>query len=237
MEQMKIEIWSDIMCPFCYIGKRKLEKSLETLPNKDRIEIEWKSYQLNPDLQTDTTISINDYLAKHKGMSIEQARQLNKQVTEMAAIEGLEYNMDKSVVANSFRAHMFAHYAKKQGKQLEAEELLFQSYFTDGKNVDDLETLKELAIKLELDKDDMAAALERGDFEDEVKMDIHEARQIGVKGVPFFVYDRKYAISGAQPQELFEQTLIKALSEWSDNNTIQLVADQNAPSCGPQGCD
>lgn len=234
---MKIEIWSDIMCPFCYIGKRKLEKSLATLPNKERIEIEWKSYQLNPDLQTDTTIGINDYLATHKGMSIQQAKQLNEQVTEMAAIEGLTYNMDKSVVANSFRAHMFAHYAKKHGKQLEAEELLFQSYFTDGKNVDDLETLKELATKLELDKDDMAAALERGDFEDEVKMDIHEARQIGVKGVPFFVYDRKYAISGAQPQELFEQTLAKALSEWSDKNTIQLVADQNAPSCGPEGCE
>lgn len=225
------------MCPFCYIGKRKLEKSLATLPNKERIEIEWKSYQLNPDLQTDTTIGINDYLATHKGMSIQQAKQLNEQVTEMAAIEGLTYNMDKSVVANSFRAHMFAHYAKKHGKQLEAEELLFQSYFTDGKNVDDLETLKELATKLELDKDDMAAALERGDFEDEVKMDIHEARQIGVKGVPFFVYDRKYAISGAQPQELFEQTLAKALSEWSDKNTIQLVADQNAPSCGPEGCE
>lgn len=237
MEQMKIEIWSDIMCPFCYIGKRKLEKSLETLPNKDRIKIEWKSYQLNPDLQTDTTIGIDDYLARHKGMSIEQAKQLSKQVTEMAAMEGLEYHMDKSVVANSFRAHMFAHYAKKHGKQLEAEELLFRSYFTEGKNVDDVETLKELATALELDKDDMAAALERGEFEDEVKMDIHEARQIGVKGVPFFVYDRKYAISGAQPQELFEQTVVKALSEWSDNNTIQLVADQNASSCGPEGCE
>ncbi|WP_205600254.1 MULTISPECIES: DsbA family protein [Sphingobacterium] len=237
MEQMKIEIWSDVMCPFCYIGKRKLEKSLETLPNKDRIEIEWKSYQLNPDLQTDTTIGIDDYLARHKGMNIEQAKQLNKQVTEMAATEGLTYNMDKSVVANSFRAHMFAHYAKKHGKQLEAEELLFRSYFTDGKNVDDLETLKELATALELDKEDMAAALERGEFEDEVKMDIHEARQIGVTGVPFFVYDRKYAISGAQPQEMFEQTLAKALSEWSDKNTIQLVADQNAPSCNTKGCE
>lgn len=237
MEQMKIEIWSDIMCPFCYIGKRKLEKSLETLPNKDRIEIEWKSYQLNPDLQTDTTISINDYLATHKGMSKDQAKQLNQQVTAMAAAEGLVYNMEESVVANSFRAHMFAHYAKRQGKQLEAEELLFQSYFTEGKNVDDIDVLKDLAVKLGLDKDDMAMALERGDLEDEVKMDIHEARQIGVQGVPFFVYNRKYAISGAQPQELFEETLKKALSEWSATNTIQVVSGENAPSCGPEGCE
>lgn len=237
MEQMKIEIWSDIMCPFCYIGKRKLEKSLASLPNNEHIKIEWKSYQLNPDLKTDTTIGISDYLATHKGMSLDQAKQLNMQVTEMAAAEGLSYAMDKAVVANSFRAHMFAHYAKQNGKQLEAEELLFQSYFTDGKNIDDIEILKELAVKLGLDKDDMVTAFERGDLEDEVKMDIHEAKQIGVQGVPFFVYNRKYAISGAQPQELFEQTLTKALSEWTGNNTIQMVSAQNAPSCGPEGCE
>ncbi|MDR2285782.1 MAG: DsbA family oxidoreductase [Sphingobacterium sp.] len=237
MEKMKIEIWSDIMCPFCYIGKRKLEKSIETLPNKDAIEIEWKSYQLNPDLQTDTSQNINDYLSTHKGMSLEQAQQMSQQVTQMAAVEGLEYHMDKAVVANSFRAHVFAHFAKKYGKQLEAEELLFKSYFTEGKNVDDIAVLKALATQLGLDENELARVLKSGELDDEVKMDIHEARQIGVQGVPFFVYDRKYAISGAQPNELFVQTLEKAMSEWRGSSPLQIVAEQDGPSCGPEGCE
>lgn len=237
MEKMKIEIWSDIMCPFCYIGKRKLEKSIEGHPHKDAIEIEWKSYQLNPDLQTDVSQNINDYLATHKGMSMAQAQQMSQQVTEMAAQEGLEYHMDKAVVANSFRAHVFAHFAKKYGKQLEAEELLFKSYFTEGKNVDDIAVLKDLAVQLELDANALENVMSSGELDDEVKMDIHEARQIGVQGVPFFVYDRKYAVSGAQPQELFAQTLEKALTEWSGNTTLQIVSDPQGPSCGPEGCE
>lgn len=233
---MKIEIWSDIMCPFCYIGKRKLEKSIESIPNKEDIEIEWKSYQLNPDLKTDASLSINEYLATHKGMSVEQAKQLNTQVTEMAAAEGLTYNMDKSVVANSFRAHVFAHFAKRYGKQLQAEELLFKSYFTDGKNIDDFTILKELAIEIGLDAVALETVLLNGELDDEVKMDIHEARQIGVRGVPFFVYNRKYAISGAQPQDLFEDTVKKALEEWTAEHKIQLVKGQVGPSYGPEGC-
>jgi predicted DsbA family dithiol-disulfide isomerase len=214
MKKMKIEIWSDVMCPFCYIGKRRFEKSLENLPNKDLIDVEWKSFQLNPEMVTDTSISIDEYLAQHKGMPLSQAQALNKQVTQMAAEEGLVYNFDKSVVANSFKAHVLTHFAKQFGKQDEVEELLFQSYFRDGKNIDDIEVLKDLATIVGLNATDYENAVKEGVLDDEVKMDIHEARQIGVQGVPFFVYDRKYAISGAQPVELFEQTLQKALDEW-----------------------
>lgn len=234
---MKIEIWSDIMCPFCYIGKRKLEKSIETHPNRDSIEIEWKSYQLNPDLQTDVSLNINDYLAAHKGMSLDQAKQLSQQVAEMAALEGLVYNMDKAVVANSFRAHAFLHFAKGYRKQDEAKELLFKSYFTDGKNIDDIEVLKDLATQLNLNGNELVIVLQNNELDGEVKRDIHEARQLGVQGVPFFVYDRKYAISGAQPQELFVQTLEKALTEWSGNHPLQIVTDTDGPSCGPDGCE
>lgn len=234
---MKIEVWSDIMCPFCYIGKRKLEKSIAESPFKDEIEIEWKSYQLNPDMVTDLSIDINEYLATHKGMPLEQARKMNQQVSEMAAQEGLEFNFDKSVVANSFKAHVFAHFAKKYGKQIEAEELLFDGYFKNGANVDDVEYLKGLATKLDLDASELESVFQDGSLDDEVKMDIHEARQIGVRGVPFFVYDRKYAISGVQPQELFAQTLNQAFEEWSSTKKINVVNPDNGPSCGPDGCN
>lgn len=214
MKKMKIEIWSDVMCPFCYIGKRRFEKSLANSPYKDSVEIEWKSFQLNPYMQTDTSISIDAYLAQHKGMPLEQAQALNMQVTQMAAEEGLTYNFDKSIVANSFKAHVLTHFAKKYGKQDEVEELLFHSYFTEGKNIDDIAVLKDIATQVGIDAEAYEKVVIEGSLDDEVKMDIQEARQIGVQGVPFFVYDRKYAVSGAQPVELFEQTLLQAVGEW-----------------------
>ncbi|MFZ4861835.1 DsbA family oxidoreductase [Sphingobacterium sp. Mn56C] len=238
MEKFKIEVWSDVMCPFCYIGKRKLEKSLARLPNKDQIEVVWKSYQLNPELVTNPDITIDDYLAEHKGMPKAQAAQLSAQVGEMAKEEGLTYNMDKAVVANSFRAHVFAHLAKRYGKQDEAEEILFKSYFTDGLNIDDIAVLRQLAVTIGIDAVQLEEVLLSGELDDEVKMDMHEARQIGVRGVPFFVYIRKYAVSGAQPQELFEQTIQQALEDWSKGNTLQeLKTDTDAASCGIEGCD
>ena len=238
MEKMKIEIWSDIMCPFCYIGKRRFEKSLANSSLKDKIEVEWKSYQLNPYLETDTSIGIDQYLAQYKGMSLEQAQALNSQVTQMAAEEGLLYNFDNSIVANSFKAHVLTHFAKQYGKQDEVEELLFQSYFTEGKNIDDYEVLKDIAKRVGLEIAAYEKVITDGSLDDEVKMDVHEARQIGVQGVPFFVYDRKYAISGAQPVELFIQTCEKAFLEWQSNNkTIQIQPDSYGPSCGPEGCD
>lgn len=238
MNKMKIEIWSDVMCPFCYIGKRRFEKSLENTSLKDKIDVEWKSFQLNPGMQTDTSININEYLAQHKGMPLEQAKALNAQVTQMAKGEGLEYNFDKSVVANSFKAHVLTHFAKQFGKQDEVEELLFQSYFTEGKNIDDIEVVKDIAKQVGLDDVAYQKVVVDGSLDHEVKMDINEARQIGVQGVPFFVYDRKYAVSGAQPVELFIHTLEKAYSEWqSKADPIQIQNTSDGPTCGSDGCD
>lgn len=237
MNKMKIEIWSDVMCPFCYIGKRRLEKSLQHFADKDLVEIEWKSYQLNPDMITDPNMGMDEYLATHKGMPLAQAQQLNTQVSQMAAEEGLTYRLDQAVVANSFRAHVLAHFAKAAGKQDLVEELLFQSYFTEGKNIDDLSVLKTIAVTAGLDVDEFEKSLTDGTLDDEVKKDMHEARQIGVRGVPFFVYDRKYAISGAQPVEAFSQTLETALKEWKSSSSIQLMNPQDGDSCGIDGCD
>ncbi len=210
---IQVEIWSDIMCPFCYIGKRKFEAALSQFEGKDDVEIIWKSYQLSPDMVTDSSKNINQYLSEHKGISIQEAERMNAYVTNMAAKEGLTYNFDKTVVANSFKAHQFAHFAKQYGKQDEAEEKLFQAYFTEGKNMDDDAVLIQLGAELGLDTTALKAALENGTYAKEVRADIKEAEEIGVRGVPFFVFDRKYAVSGAQDSMVFLQTLEKAQEE------------------------
>lgn len=238
MEKMKIEVWSDFMCPFCYIGKRRLEKSLTNSAFNDKIEIEWKSYLLNPDLVTDANLNLDEFLAHHKGMTIDKARELNQGVVDLASEEGLVYNLDKAVVANSTKAHVLSHFAKKYGKQNEVEELIFKAYFTDGKNIDDTTFLGEICKQVGLDAQQFAEIIQNDTLLDEVKMDIHESKQIGVRGVPFFVYDRKYGVSGAQPQEAFDQTLSTAFNEWkldNINSTIQNTSD-DGNSCNLDGC-
>lgn len=202
------------MCPFCYIGKRRFEQALEQFEYKNEVEVEWKSFQLNPNLVTDPTININQYLADIKGITIDHAKQLNDQVTQMAAEVGLTYDFDKAIVANSFDAHRFAHLAKQNGLGAEAEEALFKAYFTEGKNIADHEILAELGEQIGLDKDEVAHTLKGNKYAINVNQDIAQAQQLGVRGVPFFVMDMKYAVSGAQPVDAFTQTLEKAYNEW-----------------------
>ena len=229
---MKVEIWSDVMCPFCYIGKRRFEQALEKFDNKADVEIEWKSFQLNPGLKTDPSININQYLADIKGWTLDHARQLNAQVTDMAAGVGLTYNFDTAVVANSFDAHRFAHLAKKHNLGDEAEEMLFKSYFTNGKNIADHQTLVELGVEMGLDENELKEVLEKDTYANEVHEDVNEAARLGVRGVPFFVFDRKYAISGAQAPEVFEQTLQGAYDEWKKEQPLKVI---EGDSCGIDG--
>lgn len=206
---MKVEIWSDVMCPFCYIGKRKFEQALEQFPGKADVEVEWKSFQLNPDMKTEPSKSINEYLAEHKGISLAQANEMNNRVTAMAAEVGLTYDLGRAVVANSFDAHRLSHFAKKYGRQDAMEERLFKAYFTEGKNTADHETLIALAVEAGLNAEAVRSMLAGTELSDDVNRDIYEANQVGARGVPFFVFDNKYAVSGAQPSELFLQVLNK----------------------------
>jgi len=210
---MKVEIWSDVMCPFCYIGKRRFEEALALFPQADEVQITWKSFQLNPDMVTDPSISIHQYLADIKGWQLDYARQLNQQVTEMAAGVGLHYDFDRAVVANSFDAHRLLQLAKQHGLGDAAEEALFKAYFTEGKNIADRGTLTELGVAIGLDANEMKQVLSTNAYADAVKHDIDEAQQLGIRGVPFFVFDEKYAVSGAQPVEVFLETLEKASVE------------------------
>jgi predicted DsbA family dithiol-disulfide isomerase len=204
---MKVEIWSDVLCPFCYIGKRKFEQALENFPKRAELEIEWRSFQLAPNLKTDPTKNIHQYLAEHKQIQLETAKKLNDNVTEMAEKVGLAYNFNIAIVANSFLAHCFLHFAKLKKMQNEAEEAMFKAYFTLGKNIDDLETIKNIGMEIGLDAAEIQNTLQSKQFEEEVLADIDEAQSIGVTGVPFFVFDRKYAVSGAQDSSVFLSVL------------------------------
>jgi predicted DsbA family dithiol-disulfide isomerase len=233
---MQIEIWSDVVCPFCYIGKRKLEKALEKFSFKDKVEIEWKSFQLNPDQKTNPNVSVLENLAESKGWSLEQTLEITSNVVNMAATQGLDFNYDKAVVANTRNAHRLIHLAKESGKGDAMKELLLSAYFSEGKNIDDSETLISLGEAVGLDLEKIKVMLESNQFEDAVDQDIYEARQIGVKGVPFFVLDKKFGISGAQPDKVFDQTLEKAWIEFAKNNPIlDMSGNAEGESCDADG--
>lgn len=233
---MKVEIWSDVMCPFCYIGKRRFEAALQQFPEKDQIEITWKSFQLNPYLETNGNQNLNEYLAAHKGWSIDYARQMNERVTDMAREAGLEYNLDKAVVANSRDAHRMLQFAKSVGRGDEMEEQLFRAYFTEGKNTADHATLLELGIAAGLDASEVQKVLASDAFSSEVDQDIYEAQQIGVRGVPYFVFNDRYAVSGAQATETFLGALRQSFSEFALANR-SASGSENEPSgvCTPDG--
>lgn len=233
---MKIEIWSDVVCPFCYIGKRKLEKALAKFPQKEAIEIEWKSFQLNPDQKTNPEISTLESLAKSKGWSLDQAREISAQVSQMAELEGLTFDFEKTVVANTKNAHRLIHLAKTSGKGGTMKERLLKAYFSEGLNIDDSDTLISIGNEIGLDKESIKKLLKSNQYEDAVDQDIYESRLIGVKGVPFFVLDRKFGISGAQPDEVFSQTLEKAWTEFAkENPQLEMIGGESADTCEVDG--
>jgi len=223
------------MCPWCYIGKRKFEKALEQFPQKDRIEVEWKSFQLNPDMKTDPTKSIVEYLADAKGFTVDHATQMLDHVTNIAAEVGLEYHMDKTVLANSFDSHRFIQFAKKNKKGDAAEEQLFHAYFTEGKNTADHDTLVDLGVKIGLDAEEVKNVLDSNQFAEDVRKDVYEAQQVGARGVPFFVLDRKYAVSGAQQTETFLGALQKSFQEWEKENPTPIQTYAEDDSCTTDG--
>ncbi|WP_242916211.1 DsbA family oxidoreductase [Pontibacter liquoris] len=213
---MKVDIWSDIMCPFCYIGKRKFENALAQFPNAQEVEVVWHSYQLQPDVQHVPGKDTYDFLAEIKGTTRQQAQEMNNRVADMAREVDLHYNFDKVQVANTFDAHRLTHLAASHGLQSQAEERLFAAHFIEGKNVQDPETLVQLGTEIGLDAAEVRTMLASDALAEEVNADIQTAQQIGVNGVPFFVINHKYGLSGAQPSEVF----LKALQQvWQEEKT------------------
>lgn len=210
---MKVEVWSDVMCPFCYIGKRRFENALDRFSEKDTVDVIYKSYQLMPDLITQPDKNHDEFLAEQKGISLTQAKAMNGHALQMAQQTGLTYHLDKAVPANTFRAHQLIHYAKTEGRQSLVKELLFRAHFTEGKNIDDMAILIELGKEAGLDEKAVKDILENGRFADDVHTDIYEARQVGVRGVPFFLFNGKYTISGAHESDVLLSALEQVKAE------------------------
>lgn len=233
-----VEIWSDIVCPFCYLGKRKFEEALAQFEGKDQVRVVWKSFQLNPDVVTDTSISVYEHLSRSKGITEDVARQMAEGVTMRAKEVGLNYDFDKAVVANTFKAHCLLHLAKEHGLQNAAKERLLKVYFIEGMNVDDLDILVKLGVEVGLNADEIRDKLTSDAFRDEVEEDIDLAQRFGISGVPFFVFDRKYAVSGAQEAPVFLQTLERSYGEWKKiNPDVDLKVTEGAQCKPDKNCD
>lgn len=213
---MIVEIWSDIMCPFCYIGKRRFEKAVQSLAHPEEIKIIWRSYQLNPGLKTQPNLNSQEHLAASKGWSQAQRLEITKQVTEMAAGEGLEYHLEQTVVANSFNAHRLLHISRGIQAQVALQEKIFDAYFNKGQNTDDYSVLRKIALEVGIPEEVLDRFEQDPDYmATEVHADLQTAAEIGVRGVPFFVFDRKYAITGAQETEEFINVLKQIQQESS----------------------
>lgn len=230
---MKVDIWSDVRCPFCYIGKEKFEKALGQFPHKDKIEVVWRSFELDPHLQTDPGVSTLDHLAQVKGVTPEHAGQMTAYAAEAAGEVGLELDFSKAVVANSFKAHQLIQLAKTKGLAAEIETALFKAHFSEGKNIDDTKVLLQTAVSVGLEEKEVEEALSSDTYAGAVRQDEAQAQAYGIRGVPYFVFNDKYAVSGAQAPETFLGALTKSFDEFEKESG--LVVLKEGVSCSADG--
>ena len=235
--KLKVQIWSDIMCPFCYIGKRRIEEALTFFEHKDTVEIEWKSYQLDAKFIASPEDNLVEHLAEKYRKDSDWAQNMLDNMTQNAKSAGLDFHFENAVLANSLNAHRLLHLAKKHQLANDLEELLFKAYLTEGKNINDLETLTKLGVEVGLDIENITKVLHSDAYAVDVKKDQEEANAIGVQGVPFFVFDAKYAISGAQHATTFLQTLEKVWEEGQFDSKITLLDTSTENSCDINGCN
>lgn len=210
-EPIKVDIWSDVQCPWCYIGKRKFEAGAAQFGGA--VEVEYHSFELAPDTPVDFEGTPVDYLSRRKGIPVEQAEQMMSRVTGIAAAVGLDYDYDHVHQTNTVISHELLHFAKSKGRQLEMKERLLKAYFINGEHVGRIPDLVDIAVELGFDRDEVTSALESHRFLADVKADMALAREYGINGVPFFVIDGKYGVSGAQEAETFANVLTQVQTE------------------------
>ncbi|WP_224491256.1 DsbA family oxidoreductase [Robertkochia flava] len=233
---MKIEIWSDVACPWCYIGKKRFEKALAEFAAAEKIEVEWKSFLLNPDQVTDPEESLTGYLAREKGLSEAQVIEMMDQVARVGRSEGIDFDFNKVVVANTVRAHALLQMAKEKGLGQEIKQGLLKAYFSESVNVDNPDELIAIGVKAGLDAAEIKEYLSTDTPFRKVEKEIREAQALGVKGVPFFVIDRKYGISGAQESQVFSQALEKSFEEWKNAQGAPLDITEGQNCNKDEGC-
>lgn len=211
--KMKIEIWSDFVCPFCYIGKRRLEEALAQFPHREAVTIEYKSYQLDPSGEHIPGKDFYETFSELKGIPLEQVKTMNQEVTKQAETVGLDYKFDTMQYANTFDAHRLFQYAENKEKGEAMKERLLHAYFTESELLSDLDTLVKLASDIGLEEKEVRQVLQTNKYRRKVQEDLDVAKEIGVRGVPFFVFNEEYAVSGAQSSEIFAQILEKVWKE------------------------
>jgi predicted DsbA family dithiol-disulfide isomerase len=208
-----IEVFSDVVCPWCYIGKRRLEQALAEFPHAEGVEVLFRSFQLDPSTPKDSDQSLEEMLSTKYGTSRDEAREMNQRVSDIAAGVGLRYDLAAAHPANTFDAHRLLHFAAANGRQAELKERLMRAYFTEGRRIGDHGVLAELAADVGLDQKAAAAMLAGDDYAEDVRADVALARDFGANGVPFFVFDRRYGVSGAQETDVFRQVLDQVWAE------------------------
>jgi len=237
---VKVEIWSDVVCPWCYIGKRRFEAALARFEHRDQVDVVWRSYQLDP-----SAVSVRgqvegpdhaDRLAAKYGMARDEAEQAIARTAAAAAGEGLDFAMDKALHSNTFDAHRLVHLAAENGLQDRVKERLMRAYFSEGEPVGDRDTLVRLAIDAGLDEADAERVLDGDEYADAVRADAAEAVALGIRGVPFFVLDRRYGVSGAQPPEQLLAALEQAWAERAPLTVMNDAGTATDEACGPDGC-
>ena len=230
---MQIEIWPDIACPWCYIGKRRFEAALAQFAHRDAVDVTYRSYQLDPTLPEHYDGTEAEYLASRKGIPVEQAEQMFAHVAQQARTVGLAYDFDALVVANSMRAHQILHLAHEHGVQSEVKEALLAAHFEQGRDIGDAGLLACIASAEGVPVDAVQHELATGSRIPAVQQDVADARALGIQGVPCVVIDRQYAVSGAQPTETFLGALEQA---WAARSPLQTVGAADGEVCGPDGC-
>ncbi|HUS17478.1 MAG TPA: DsbA family oxidoreductase [Chloroflexia bacterium] len=213
---MQVEIWSDVVCPWCYIGKRRFEAALARFEHRGQVKVVWRSFQLDPRAPKGGDTSLDEMLARKYGMSVQQAAATNARVTSLAASEGLDYHLHTARYSTTFDAHRLIHLAARQDRQGEMEERLMHAYFTEGAAVDDHDTLMHMAADVGIPTGEARAVLVSDAFADDVRADEQRAHEFGIQGVPFFAIDEKYGLSGAQPAETLQAALERA---WADTGS------------------
>lgn len=211
--KLQVEVWSDIMCPFCWLGKRRFEQALASSGHADDVEVTWRSFQLMPHVRTEPGLSTHDFLAREKGIPAAQARALNERLAAAGHEAGLPYAFDEVVVANTMRGHRLLHLAKAHGLQGAMADRLFRAHFAEGRNVDDPEVLVELGRDAGLPEQAVREMLAGDAYVTDVEADIGMARELGIGGVPFFVLGGRYGVSGAQSPEVFAQAIERAFAD------------------------
>ena len=217
---MLVEIWSDVVCPWCYIGKRQFEAALALFPHRDEVTVEWRSFELDPNAPTRRQLSTKEQLAKKYGMTGEQAQAATDRVSGVATEVGLDFRWDVAKSGNTFDAHRLIHLAATQGLGGAAKEALMAAYFTQGVPIGERSALEQVAKEVGLDADEVRAALDEGAFADEVRGDEQLAGELGITAVPFFVIDRAIGVPGAQTPDV----LLSALNQaWAKAHPLAIV--------------